>query len=209
MLPSAGARPPFACHERSRPGRRDRTRVVALAIGLATALSVILAHATGALPAAGVYAVDSAGSSVGFSVTELLVNTVKGKFGTFSGRVVVGDSLATSQITASVDVASIDTGNHSRNEHLLAAEYFDAQRFPKMHFASTQIYGTFDNFGIKGNLTIKGVTKEVIFSARILDTGVVVAETVINRTDFGVSAGGVIKNEVRLRLQVQLVRTPS
>ncbi len=183
--------------------------LVALGVVMALSFVALPAWAVGALPAPGEYAVDAAGSSVGFSVTELLVNTVNGKFTEFSGHVSVGESLSTTRVQATVNIASVDAGNHSRNEHLLTPEYFDAQRFPVMQFTSTQIYGTPDNFGIKGALTIKGVTKEVVFSARIQDDGVVLAETKIDRTDFGVSAGGVIKNEVRLRLRIRMNRVSS
>jgi polyisoprenoid-binding protein YceI len=161
-----------------------------------------------AFPAPGEYAIDASGSSVGFSVTEFLINSVSGSFSKFAGKVTVGDSLSSSQLEATVDVGSIDTGIHMRDEHLLGAEYFDAARFPRMKFTSTMIWGTPENFGIKGSLTIKAVTKEVVFSARILDGGVVVAETKIDRTQFGLTAGGTIKNEVRLRLQIRMTRVP-
>jgi polyisoprenoid-binding protein YceI len=177
--------------------------IVALCASLTSAFA---AAPAGPLPAPGEYDVDPAGSTVGFNVTELLVNNVSGKFATFSGRVVVGDSLSTSKIQATVDVGSIDTGIGMRNSHLHDAEFFDVARFPRMQFASTMIWGTPESFGIKGNLTIKGVTKEVVFSARILESGVIVAETKIDRTDFGVSGGGTIKNEVHLRLQIRLTR---
>jgi polyisoprenoid-binding protein YceI len=166
------------------------------------------AVAAGTLPPAGSYVVDTAGSSVGFEITEFLVNTVSGKFRTFSGKVTVGDTLATSRIEATVDVASIDTGVGMRDRHLVEPDYFDAARFPQMHFASTAIWGAPDNFGIRGNLTIKGVTREVVFSARVQPTGVVLAETKIDRTAFGITAGGTIKNEARLRLQIKLAHAP-
>jgi polyisoprenoid-binding protein YceI len=165
------------------------------------------AGAAGALPAPGAYTVD-ASSTVGFSVTEFLINSVSGTFSAFSGHVTVGDSFATSQIQATVNVASVDTGIHMRDEHLVSPEFFDAARFPQMQFTSTQIWGTPNNFGIKGNLTIKGTTKEVVFSARILDSGVVVAETKIDRTVFGLTSGSTIKNDVQLRLQIRMTRAP-
>ena len=143
-----------------------------------------------------------------FDVTEYLVNTVTGKFSALAGKIAVGDSLSTSHIDATVDVASLDTGIGARNEHLLTAEYFDAAQFPQMQFASTMIWGAPDNFGIRGNLTIKAVTKEVVFSARIRDNGVVVAETKIDRTQFGMTAGGTIKNEVRLHLRIRMTHAP-
>jgi polyisoprenoid-binding protein YceI len=55
-------------------------------------------------------------------------------------------------------------------------------------------------------VVIKAVTREIVFTARILDSGVVVAETKIDRTDFGITAGGTIKDEVRLHLQIRLTR---
>jgi polyisoprenoid-binding protein YceI len=182
--------------------------LLALATVFTFATFALHAGAAGELPAAGEYAVDPAGSAVGFSITEFLINTVSGKFTRFGGHVTVGSSLETSKIEATVDVDSIDTGVHMRDGKLVSPEYFDAGRFPKMTFASTQIWGRADNFGIKGNLTIKGVTKEVVFTARIQDGGVVVAETKIDRTDFGITSGGTIKNEVRLRLQIRIARAP-
>jgi polyisoprenoid-binding protein YceI len=68
------------------------------------------------------------------------------------------------------------------------------------------LWGTPNNFGIKGNLTIKGVTREVVFTARILDTGLVVAETKIDRTAFGVMYSGPVSNEVRLRLEIRMAK---
>lgn len=179
-------------------------------LALAAVVSILVgapgARAAGAPPAPGEYAVDAATSSVGFSVTEFLVNTVTGTFHSFAGHVTVGDSLGGSKIQASVDVASIDTDVHMRDDHLRGIDYLDAQRFPKMQFASTVIWGAPENFGIKGNLTIKGVTKEVVFSAKIQNDGVIVAETKIDRTEFGITSGGTIKNEVKLRLQIHLVK---
>src|SRR5579862_8741160 len=147
---------------------------------IAALTSTSSARATGALPAPGEYDVQPAGSSVGFNVTNFLVTTVDGTFHTFRGKVSVGDSLPATRIEASADVQSVDTGNGSRDEHLRSADFFDAAKYPRMTFTSTQVWGTPDNLGIKGNLTIKGTTKEVVFSARILDSGVVRAEATID-----------------------------
>jgi polyisoprenoid-binding protein YceI len=76
-----------------------------------------------------------------------------------------------------------------------------------MTFKSTLLWGTPTSFGIKGNLTIKGVTKEVVFSARIQDSGLILAEAKVDRTDFGIDTGGPVKNEVRLRLRINLVKS--
>jgi polyisoprenoid-binding protein YceI len=116
----------------------------------------------------------------------------------------VGDSLAATEVEASVEVASLTTGNDQRDKHLRSPDFFDAARFPRMTFVSTQIWGTPANFGMKGNLTIRGITREVVFGARILDSGVVRAEAKVDRTAFGITYGFTIKNEVRLRLMIRL-----
>ena len=207
QLPSPHWPPLAGRGDRSVSGRFPSWFVSLLAL-FAALTCATHAAAAAPLPAPGVYAVDAAASSVTFNVTEYLINTVTGRFGAFAGKIIIGDSLATSHIDATVDVASLDTGIGMRNEHLLGPDYFDVAHFPQMKLASTMIWGTPNNFGIKAKLTIRGVAKEVVFSARILDSGVVVAETKIDRTDFGVTAGSTIKNEVRLHLKIQMIHAP-
>lgn len=167
------------------------------------------ARAAGALPAAGDYQVDAAGSSVTFKVTNVLVMSVDGRFSVFTGHVTVGDSLAASRIEASADVRSISTGNDRRDDHLRSQDFFDVARFPRMTFVSTQIWGAPERFGIRGKLTIHGVTREVVFGARILDSGVIEATATVDRTAFGITYGPTIKNEVRVHLQIRLARAAS
>jgi polyisoprenoid-binding protein YceI len=181
--------------------------VLALIVAVLTYITV--ARAAGTLPPPGDYVVDAAGSTVGFNVTHFVISSVDGKFKTVTGRIKVGDSFATTHIEATVDTRSIDTDNGSRDKHLRSADFLEVERFPSMTFTSTMLWGTPNNFGIKGNLTIKGVTKEVVFTARILDTGVVVAETKIDRTAFGVMYSGPVSNEVRLRLEIRMAKAAS
>jgi polyisoprenoid-binding protein YceI len=163
------------------------------------------ALAASTLPPPGDYVVDPAGSTVAFNVTNLAVLSVDGKFNTFSGKVTVGDSLASSHVEASAAVASIDTGSTRRDEHLRSLDFFNASQFPHMTFKSTMLAGTPDAFQMKGNLSIKGITREVVFAAHIADTGVVVADAKIDRTEFGVGSGSsTIKNEVKLHLQIRM-----
>ncbi len=181
-----------------------------LTLSLLTLLALIAspspARAAGTLPTPGEYAVDARSSAVTFNVTNFVVTSVDGRFNVFDGKVVVGDSLATTSVEASVDVASVDTGVKQRDEHLRTADYFDVARFPRMTFKSSQLWGATDNFGMKGALTIKGITKEVVFAGHLSDAGVIVCETKIDRQNYGLTAGPSIKNEVRLRLQIRLVK---
>lgn len=164
------------------------------------------ARAAGALPPAGEYVVDARGSAVTFNVTNFVVSSVDGKFTAFDGKVVVGDSLATTTVEASVDIASIDTGIKQRDDHLRSGDYFDVAKHPRMTWKSSQLWGTADSFGMKGTLTIKGISKEVVFAGRISDAGVIVCDTKIDRQNFGLTAGPSIKNEVRLRLSIRMAK---
>src|ERR1700761_4819630 len=106
-------------------------------VAVAALLAASTASATPALPAPGTYAVQKDASTVSFDITELAINNVKGKFHGFSGSVIVGDSLATSRVEATVDLASVDTNIKKRDEHLRSEEWFDVQKFPTMTFKST------------------------------------------------------------------------
>ena len=199
--------PPHAAVDIKRSTNRPRGLVLGgVLLGILGITSVARADAT--LPQAGTYQIDPNGSSVTFTVTEMLVNNVTGKFGSFVGTIVVGDSLEKSRVEASVDVTSINTNIHKRDEHLRAADYFDVARFPHMTFKSTALWGTPASFNIKGNLTIKGVSKEIVFGAHLLDGGVVSAEATIQRKDFGLTAGKVIKNDVHLHLHIRMTKAP-
>ena len=87
--------------------------------------------------APGRWALDAAHSSVGFTIRHLGVSKVRGRFQRFDVELVVGDDLASSALTASIDVASIDTGNADRDAHVLAADIIDVARRPTMTFRST------------------------------------------------------------------------
>jgi polyisoprenoid-binding protein YceI len=75
-----------------------------------------------------------------------------------------------------------------------------------MSFTSSQVWGTAESFGIRGKLTIKGTTHEVVFTARVEDTGLIRAETTLDRKDYGLGYGSTINDEVKLRLDIQLAR---
>jgi polyisoprenoid-binding protein YceI len=97
-------------------------------------------------------------SEVQFKVKHLVISTVTGSFKTFEGTVTTeGDTFEGAQVEFSLDVNSIDTNQQMRDDHLKGAEFFDAEKYPKISFKSTSL--TDDK--LTGNLTIKGVTKPV------------------------------------------------
>jgi polyisoprenoid-binding protein YceI len=133
-------------------------------------------------------------SQIGFAVKGL-GRTVKGSFGSFSGRVVhgAGDGVMAS---GSVEVASVDTGIAKRDEHLRSADFFDAANHPQITFASRRIIAEGERYDIPGTLTIKGVSRDVSLIGRLLppepgdgsETLRIAAEATINRHAFGIKA---------------------
>ncbi len=133
-------------------------------------------------------------SLIGFTVRSL-GRTVKGHFGSFSGRVVhgAGDGVMAS---GSVEVASIDTGVADWDDRLRSAEFFDAANHPQITFASRRIIAEGHRYDIPGTLTIKGISQDVSLIGRLLppspgdgtETIRVAAEATINRHAFGVNA---------------------
>jgi polyisoprenoid-binding protein YceI len=113
------------------------------------------------------WSVDALHSEVLFKVKHLVISTVTGSFKSFSGSAVTeGDQFENAQIAFTIDVNSVDTGQPGRDEHLKNTDFFEVETYPQFAFASTsftKIKG--DLFKLVGNLTIKGVTKEVELEA--------------------------------------------
>lgn len=126
---------------------------------------------TATLVPTGTYDVDPSHSRVEFSVKHLGIANVKGSFGTFEGTLVVDGDISTAKATGSVDVATVNTDEAARDEHLRSADFFDAEQFPKMTFASTAITAKgSDEFEIVGDLTLHGVTKSITLTAEVQGT---------------------------------------
>ena len=167
-----------------------------------------------------VWIVDGTHSHVGFSVRHMMVTTVRGQFTKYTGTLNLDPAnFAASTIEGEIDVASVDTANADRDNHLRANDFFDAPNHPKITFKSTKIEAKGDEFVVTGDLTIRGVTKPVDFEVEFFGTsknpyGQTVAgfsaKSTINRKDFGVSfhsvleTGGVaVSDKVKLELDIQ------
>jgi polyisoprenoid-binding protein YceI len=170
----------------------------------------------------GTWNIDGTHSSVGFSVRHLMISKVRGSFKTVSGSVTVPEDRLATKLNVSIDMASIDTGDAGRDAHLHGNDFLDVAGFPTMTFASTSIAAKSDAYVLKGDLTIKGVTKPVSLDVEFEGTGTdpwgntkagFSASGQINRKDWGIEynavleAGGVmIGEEVKLSLDIQLVK---
>jgi polyisoprenoid-binding protein YceI len=161
---------------------------------------------------------------VEFSVKHMMVTTVRGRFHEVEGAFDLdADAVDGSAVAVRIGAASVDTGAGARDEHLRSGDFFDVESHPYLEFHSRRIEGDpltqGTPFRIVGELTIRGVTREVVLDARFEGAGVdpwgqtkaaFTADTKIDRRDFGLNwnqaleAGGLlVSNEVRIHLEVQ------
>ena len=173
--------------------------------------------------------VDATHSSIGFTVSHMVISKVPGNFKAFSGIIVApvkenGDlDLSQAKVTVTVDPASVDTDNADRDKHLRSEDFFAVEEYPEWTFVSKEIVpGDGNEFKMVGDLTIKGVTKEVTFDALL--NGVVKdpwgntkagfsATTTIDRQDFGVewsksldTGGLVVGDDVKIMIELQVAK---
>ncbi len=106
----------------------------------------------------GRWELDFAHSAVGFSIRHLGVATVRGRFTRFDAEVVIGESAQDSLVTATIDLASVDSDNPDRDAHIQAEDILDVAQRPTMTFRSTAITGDDDRWTVDGELTIGATT---------------------------------------------------
>lgn len=165
--------------------------------------------------------VDNSHSSVKFTVTHLVISEVEGNFKVYSGSISSAKpDFTDASIDFTVDVTSINTDNEMRDNHLKAADFFDAAKFPKMTFKSTSFKKVSGNkYELVGNLTIRDVTKSVKFDVSYGGTvkdpygnikAGFKATSVINRSEFGLkwsamteAGGAVVSDEVTIGLKLE------
>ncbi|MCM2339421.1 MAG: YceI family protein [Burkholderiales bacterium] len=168
------------------------------------------------------WTIDKMHSEVGFKVKHLMISTVKGNFSNFEGSVVLPeDNFEKAEISFSAEAATVNTNNQMRDEHLKSADFFDASSFPLISFKSKSVKNKNDNnYVVVGDLTMRGVTKEVIFEAvfngKMVDMygGNVMAFEIngsLNRKDFGLNwnaslekGGVVVSEEIKFDINLEL-----
>jgi polyisoprenoid-binding protein YceI len=176
---------------------------------------------TGYVP--GTWTIDTTHSEIGFSVRHLMVSKVKGAFRDFSGTFVTAENPFDSSVEATVVLSSVDTGNADRDAHLRSADFFDTDQHTLLTYTSTGIrYDDEEGFVVDGELTLRGVTKQVPLRLEIhgFQQGTPFGDTrtgftatgEIDRRDFGVSfnmaleGGGVgLGNKVQITLEIEAV----
>src|SRR4051794_26933807 len=179
-----------------------------------------------AAPAVTRWKVDAAHTLAEFSAKHLMITTVKGRFGSIEGDLIIDAAdLGNSTVTLSIDTASLNTGDVNRDGHLRSADFFDVERFPAITFRSTRIEPRGDDaYRVSGDLTIRGVTQPVTLDVELDGEAQdpwggtrrsYTAEAKLNRKDFGLTwnvaleSGGVLVGEqVKVAVHLQAVLQP-
>lgn len=188
------------------------------------ALAVVLMMGfAGSVWSADTYVVDGAHAYVGFTVSHLVINRVRGKFNDFTGTILYdADDVTKSSMSGAINAASIDTAHQKRDKDLRSESFFDVDKYPQITFETTRVEAGGDAPVLHGTLTMHGVSKEVAIPFRV--TGIVEfagktrlgfeARFELNRQDYGISysrlmdnGGLVVGNEVAIELNGEAIKT--
>ena len=191
-----------------------------LTFAAAAALSAVIVS-TGL--AADKYVIDKSHSSVLFSVRHMVISKVKGAFGEYAGTILYdADDITKSSADVTFKVASINTKDEKRDEHLRSPDFFDAANHPEITFKSKRVEKSGDETVLVGDLTMHGVTKEISMPFEI--TGVITdqwgntrmgasAKLKLNRQDYGVSwskkldnGGLVVGDDVEIEIDIEAIK---
>ena len=169
--------------------------------------------------------IDPVHSVAEFKVKHMMISNVKGQFTGISGVLTLDETeVANSRVEARIDASSINTRDAQRDAHLKSADFFDVEKFPALTFRSTRVKRAGDDeLAVAGDLTIHGVTREVVF--KVEGPGApakdpwgntrlgLSATTKIKRSDFGLTwnaaleTGGIlVGDEITITLDVQFVK---
>ena len=168
------------------------------------------------------YGLDASHTQIHFSVTHLMVFRVRGNFNDFDGQVDIDTTNKTlTSANVTISTASVDTRNTKRDNHLKSADFFDVETYPEITFISKSVSGSDMDITVVGDLTIKGITKEIILNGAYVGATVdpwgnqragFAATGKVDRRDFGLTwnkaleAGGVVVgNMIELGLEVEAV----
>jgi polyisoprenoid-binding protein YceI len=186
------------------------------------AAAAVLVMGVGAMSAQTTqWKVDPAHSEADFAIKHMAISTVHGSFHGISGVIAFDPAdVAKSSVEATIPIATVDTGVAPRDTDLKSPRFFDATQFPTMTFKSTSVRKAGDHYDVAGNLTMHGVTKQVVLNLQDLGKAQpgmdgksvhrgFTATTTINRQDFGLAFNGMLKSgdavlsdEVRIEIDI-------
>jgi polyisoprenoid-binding protein YceI len=175
------------------------------------------------IPTAGTYLLDQAHRRVGFVARHMMVSKVRGEFTDATASITIGEDPLQSSVTATIQAASITTGQSDRDAHMRSGDFLEVEKFPTLEFRSTGVKSRHGNeFVLSGDLTIKGVTRPVELEVEFEGAGRspfgqdvfgFTATTEIDREDFGLTwnvaleTGGVlVGKKVKIEIEGEAIR---
>jgi polyisoprenoid-binding protein YceI len=188
-----------------------------------TALALVLSGT--AMAGTTAWKIDPAHTAAQFAVKHLMISTVRGTFKGVNGTVTWDDSdVSKSSVNVTIDAATVDTGEPARDKDLKSEKFFEVAKYPTITFVSTKVeQAGVGKLKVTGDLTIHGVTKQVILNVDGPSTSVkdpwgnmrsaISATTKVNRQDFGVKwnanidgGGVVVSDDVNITIDLEMVK---
>ncbi|MDQ3680912.1 MAG: YceI family protein [Actinomycetota bacterium] len=173
------------------------------------------------LPLPGTWVIDPGHAQVGFLGRHLMFTKVRGRFRDVAGSIQVAEDPNQTAVDVTIDMASVESGNPTRDDHLRSGELFDVERFPRAEFHGRARNWQGRTGQLVGDLTVKGITRPVVLEADYLGLAsdpwggnriIFTASATINREDWGVDwnmaldAGGLlVSKEIHIELELEAV----
>jgi polyisoprenoid-binding protein YceI len=175
------------------------------------------------IPAAGTYELDQAHKRVGFVARHMMVSKVRGEFAEATATITVAEDPLASSVTATLQAASITTGQADRDNHLRSGDFLEAEKYPTLEYRSTSVKSHSGNeFVLAGELTVKDVTRPVDLHVEFEGAGTspygqevfgFSATAEIDREDFGLtwnvameSGGVLVGKKVKIEIEGEAIR---
>ena len=172
------------------------------------------------------YQIDPKHSAARFKIRHMMIANVGGEFNSVSGTVDFDAAKPEqSKIDASIDMHSLHTGDPQRDAHIKGADFFDVAQHPALTFKSSKVAAAGSGYKVTGNLTFRGVTKEVVLNVASVSPEItdpwslqrrgLSATTTMNRKDFGmnwnadVGGGVMLSDDVEITLDLEMTRAAS
>lgn len=172
------------------------------------------------------YSIDKTHTDVIVAIKHMMVTTVRGKFGAIDGTLALDlDNPAASSGSFTVQTASLSTGVEQRDGHLRSADFLDVETYPAMTFVSTGVAAKGGDYAVTGDLTVRGVTRQVTFDVEFLgayksmagaDRAGFHATAKINREDFGLtwnvaleSGGWLVGKDLKVEIDLAVEAVPA
>jgi polyisoprenoid-binding protein YceI len=175
-----------------------------------------------ALPATAEWTIDPGHAEVAFIGRHFMITKVRGRFGEVAGTVHIAEDPAASHVEVTIGMASVNSGDATRDAHLRSAEMFDVAAYPTATFRSVAVDRRGRDATVHGDLTIHGVTRRVALEVTFAgaardpwgdDRAVFSARTQINREDFGLTwnmvletGGLLVSREIQIEIEVETIR---